>query len=267
MAVEKEESVRQASAPQDRRPGLAALGTVLLGLAGIFGVVAPIGMFMDRKDLNAEGHSVALAILGVVLFAVVLAVAGALLRGRYGNPQRPPSYRGWAVFAGVVVVLAIFQVVGGGQRSAESQMATTPGSSATPAPEPTSQPSAEKSPSVPSTTEHRESPPATTSKRRGASPTNLESGSRMCKLGSAPSDTLYLYLVSKVDLDFSACDNAPTVYQDGYSIFDAYPDVDRRCIIDPGPLLGRAIGAVYSAPAASKSAYEFCELMGGYDFN
>ncbi|GAA1482578.1 hypothetical protein GCM10009624_30180 [Gordonia sinesedis] len=82
----------------------------------------------------------------------------------------------------------------------------------------------------------------------------------------------YLYLVSKAELDFSACGSAPIILEDGYSIVGNRkygPNVDLRCYIDPGPYMRAAVGAVYSSsmPANLNAALEFCREVGGYDFN
>ena len=91
----------------------------------------------------------------------------------------------------------------------------------------------------------------------------------MCQLGESTGTVYYLYLISKADLDFSACNNAPTIREDGYSIpgNPAYgPDVDVRCYIDPGGYMNNAIGVVYSSsePANLREALEFCRNVGGY---
>lgn len=93
----------------------------------------------------------------------------------------------------------------------------------------------------------------------------------MCQLGD-PGAVFYLYVISKVDLDFSACNNSPTIQEDGYSILDNAnygADVDVRCRLDSGGLMGNAVGAVYSSTSGGdrENAYEFCRNMGGYDFN
>lgn len=91
----------------------------------------------------------------------------------------------------------------------------------------------------------------------------------MCQLGDESEGVFYLYLISKVDLDFSACNNSPTVLEDGYSIYEnpKYgPDVGERCYIDPGGYMANALGIVYSSanPLDRQNALEFCSNASGY---
>lgn len=130
---------------------------------------------------------------------------------------------------------------------------------------------------APSASSSQEATSATgTAPRAGSSPTaeerSLESGTRMCKLGSPQEGIFYLYLISKADLDFSGCRNAETIREDGYSMVgnEKYgPGVDVRCYIDPNDLIGQAVGAVYSSSNQPdrEHAYDFCRSAGGHDFN
>lgn len=91
----------------------------------------------------------------------------------------------------------------------------------------------------------------------------------MCQLGASTGAVYYLYLISKNVLDFSACNNSPTIDADGYSIVGnpAFgPNVDVRCYVDPGGYMNDALGAVYSSsePANLQEALEFCRNVGGY---
>ncbi|WP_394855170.1 DUF2510 domain-containing protein [Gordonia amicalis] len=97
----------------------------------------------------------------------------------------------------------------------------------------------------------------------------LEPGTKMCQLGANAGAVYYLYLISKDALDFSACNNSPSVEADGYSIVGdpAFgPSVDVRCHIDPGGYMNNAVGTVYSSsePANLREALEFCGNVGGY---
>ncbi|QGP90625.1 DUF2510 domain-containing protein (plasmid) [Gordonia sp. 135] len=148
-----------------------------------------------------------------------------------GHESQPPAkilkgkYR-WvlvtilALLAPIVVLVALVEYLTPTKGLEEPRPDRTPQSMAEPSPSYAATRSLppKVSPPEQSRTDTPQRPaPQTPQPPPGAAPA-LEPGTRMCQLGASTGTVYYLYLISKNVLDFSACNNSPTIDADGYSI-------------------------------------------------